>query len=448
MTDELEDIDQEVEDPHMEEELAAAPSSDGSPAEEASIQSKINKPEVLKMSAALVVLLGIGAYFMMGRHTEPSPSTPVASSVPPAQDLSEHPMPIKKPEGAGSLSSALNGTAVPSSAMPAAIPVPSSAMPVPAAIPQAPAISSLPQAALASAVPAASAVVNEQPPSAALLTNTHDSSASAVKPDAPSPISSAPSSPFGLPVAIPAAVPAPVPATPAVPSAAVSTSAPAAPSALELAPSPIKKTAAVPDMTGNTSVQPESAKVLETKHGPEVKNGEPMPAVAVTPVDKVEMGKAAEKAKIPNVPAESAAMPVRAQDSAKVEELEQKITDLEKTISQLQQEAVVKETAQEKSVEAKPAEETNTEESAPTAAPPKKNHHRGTAHHNNKHAVAVKWVLKAAKPGVAWVAKKGSGDLLMVETGDSLPGVGNVTAIVKSSSGRWVVNGTKGRISQ
>lgn len=60
----------------------------------------------------------------------------------------------------------------------------------------------------------------------------------------------------------------------------------------------------------------------------------------------------------------------------------------------------------------------------------------------------VNWILKSAKPGMAWVAEKGSNELKTVSVGDALAGIGKVTGIIKDSSGRWVVNGTKGYISQ
>lgn len=59
-----------------------------------------------------------------------------------------------------------------------------------------------------------------------------------------------------------------------------------------------------------------------------------------------------------------------------------------------------------------------------------------------------RWVLKSAKPGIAWVARQGSDELQTVSVGEQLPGIGRITAIAKDSMGRWVVNGTKSRVSQ
>lgn len=55
--------------------------------------------------------------------------------------------------------------------------------------------------------------------------------------------------------------------------------------------------------------------------------------------------------------------------------------------------------------------------------------------------------IRAAQPGRAWVARPGDNDLQSVSVGDSLPGVGRVTSIAQVG-GRWIVEGTKGRLSQ
>ncbi|MCK5554853.1 MAG: hypothetical protein KAI76_01320 [Alphaproteobacteria bacterium] len=61
---------------------------------------------------------------------------------------------------------------------------------------------------------------------------------------------------------------------------------------------------------------------------------------------------------------------------------------------------------------------------------------------------APEWVLKAARPGMAWVSEKGSSKLRTVTVGEKLDGIGKINAIVKDSSGYWVVDGVSGRISQ
>ncbi|MBW7910109.1 MAG: hypothetical protein H3C49_02380 [Alphaproteobacteria bacterium] len=60
----------------------------------------------------------------------------------------------------------------------------------------------------------------------------------------------------------------------------------------------------------------------------------------------------------------------------------------------------------------------------------------------------VSWVLRSAKPGMAWVSEKGSSEMRTVSVGDTLAGIGKVTSIAADAQGRWVVNGTRGTINQ
>lgn len=59
----------------------------------------------------------------------------------------------------------------------------------------------------------------------------------------------------------------------------------------------------------------------------------------------------------------------------------------------------------------------------------------------------VSWELRAAQPGKAWVSQKGQDNMQPVVVGDTLSGVGRITSI-SYSGGRWVVQGTSGRIRQ
>lgn len=61
-------------------------------------------------------------------------------------------------------------------------------------------------------------------------------------------------------------------------------------------------------------------------------------------------------------------------------------------------------------------------------------------------ANASGWSLRGAKPGQAIIGQAG-GDVRQVSIGDSVPGIGQVTGIAPIN-GRWVVQGTQGRISQ
>lgn len=60
---------------------------------------------------------------------------------------------------------------------------------------------------------------------------------------------------------------------------------------------------------------------------------------------------------------------------------------------------------------------------------------------------AVRWVLKGAQPGRAMVARSGEDDIQNVAVGDTLPGIGRITAITYQD-GKWVVEGVKGSIFQ
>jgi hypothetical protein len=60
----------------------------------------------------------------------------------------------------------------------------------------------------------------------------------------------------------------------------------------------------------------------------------------------------------------------------------------------------------------------------------------------------AKWVLKSAKPGMAWVAEPGSSELRSVTVGESIPGLGKILSIAPDASGKWEINGTKGKLGQ
>ncbi len=59
----------------------------------------------------------------------------------------------------------------------------------------------------------------------------------------------------------------------------------------------------------------------------------------------------------------------------------------------------------------------------------------------------VQWVLKGAQPGRAMVSQPGESDMRSVAIGDTLPGIGRITAI-SYENGRWQVLGTQGAIHQ
>lgn len=68
------------------------------------------------------------------------------------------------------------------------------------------------------------------------------------------------------------------------------------------------------------------------------------------------------------------------------------------------------------------------------------------SHHRAKKTSSTRWVLRAATPDQAWIAKNDvTTDLHPIQVGDAVTGIGRVTSIHESGSG-WVVVGTKGSI--
>lgn len=107
------------------------------------------------------------------------------------------------------------------------------------------------------------------------------------------------------------------------------------------------------------------------------------------------------------------------------------LSAMEKTVATL--EAKIKELEKEKAAPApKKAQPTRT-----TSAPVQRTPTRA----------APQWDLRGASPGQAYVAERGTQNLRTVSVGDSLSGVGRITSIAQQS-GRWVVQGTSGRITQ
>ncbi len=73
------------------------------------------------------------------------------------------------------------------------------------------------------------------------------------------------------------------------------------------------------------------------------------------------------------------------------------------------------------------------------------------AQQNIRKAVAKKatnsWELRSAKSGSAMIARKGDSEMQVIKIGDSVSGLGRITNI-SDESGRWIVQGTSGRLMQ
>ncbi|MGH1398086.1 MAG: hypothetical protein ACRBCT_02620 [Alphaproteobacteria bacterium] len=59
----------------------------------------------------------------------------------------------------------------------------------------------------------------------------------------------------------------------------------------------------------------------------------------------------------------------------------------------------------------------------------------------------IQWALRAAQPGQASIAPRGSNELKTVRVGDSVDGLGRIQSIA-IENGKWVVRGTKGLVTQ
>lgn len=67
--------------------------------------------------------------------------------------------------------------------------------------------------------------------------------------------------------------------------------------------------------------------------------------------------------------------------------------------------------------------------------------------HNAPEASARDWILTSAQPGKATLRKAGGNDVISVEVGDSVSGLGRVISI-GLEDGKWVVKATSGHVSQ
>lgn len=162
-----------------------------------------------------------------------------------------------------------------------------------------------------------------------------------------------------------------------------------------------------------------------------------------------------ESGETPAVPAPVVVATPDAETTRRIESLEQgientnrQIDDLVKSISSLEDKIETLADKQEQAAKAPPAPaaEAETPKPAPArAATPRPKKPAKTP--AKAAAKATSWILRAAQPGRAVVASKGSNDLKTVEVGDTLAGIGRIVS-VSMENGRWVVRGTQGALSQ
>lgn len=150
--------------------------------------------------------------------------------------------------------------------------------------------------------------------------------------------------------------------------------------------------------------------------------------------------------------------------AARTAELEKKVAELEKSLAAAdkalkkanddlaasQKQLTEKTDALAKAkTDAKSETKAAAKEEAPAKAEPVKAASKpATAKKEAAPAQRKAWVLRSAKPGMAWVSEKGSNEMRTIAVGDTLSGIGKVTAITTDAQGRWMVNGTRGTINQ
>ena len=199
--------------------------------------------------------------------------------------------------------------------------------------------------------------------------------------------------------------PAPIAAAPVVPSGEAST---------EVAPVPAVNTAELAVMQGKLDA-------------------------AQTKIDTLEKELSAAK---------SVAAPVPVSDNsaseAVITELEEKVTSLEQKLTARDSELAKAKKAAE-AVPAAPAAEApvaTTRRSSEDVAP------APVARTAPVVKQTVSWELRGAQPGKVLLSRKGMGDdVRSVSLGDTVPGLGKIVSIDRTSAG-WVVKGTQGSVSQ
>jgi hypothetical protein len=148
--------------------------------------------------------------------------------------------------------------------------------------------------------------------------------------------------------------------------------------------------------------------------------------------------------------------------------LEARIAQLEEQVRRLQDGRALNSTVENIRIDVEALQKamTGKPEPAPARAAPAKAQqsratatkdkprHAAPAAHKTKGAAPLapaksgKWVLKSAKPGMAWVAEPGSSELHTVSVGETVSGLGKIISIAPDAAGNWVVTGTKGKIAQ
>ncbi|MDD3371335.1 MAG: hypothetical protein PHE27_05860, partial [Alphaproteobacteria bacterium] len=157
------------------------------------------------------------------------------------------------------------------------------------------------------------------------------------------------------------------------------------------------------------------------------------------------------QAQAPAAPAPQAQAPSEADQ--RIEMLSERVDALQKALDQANQQlnqiaASAEDTSRDGSSEGleKRISQLEKKIKAPARAKTVKHKTAKKAPKAEEKAEAVAWVLRAAAPGQGWIAADAStAELKKVSIGDTVPGIGKITAI-EPQGDSWVVRGTKGTI--
>lgn len=129
--------------------------------------------------------------------------------------------------------------------------------------------------------------------------------------------------------------------------------------------------------------------------------------------------------------------------------LNEKIDRIEKTMasieSRLSEAKTVPAAVKPRVVPKKVAPKKVVKKSTPSA--PKKVKRKTTSKPKKPVVKKVRWTLRSAQPGKATVSPTGSSDIRSISVGETLSGIGRIQSI-SNASGKWVVTGTTGKVSQ
>lgn len=188
----------------------------------------------------------------------------------------------------------------------------------------------------------------------------------------------------------------------------------------------------------------------------EVEAAKPAPAIedviAAQPVEIIEKISPAAVKEQSAAAAENAALKQEIEDNrAQLDALKQELKATQMRIDTSQKELALVQNIAPKQVvidkiEAKPAPVV-AKTKAPAVAAAQKKRVKKVSKPRKTVIQKKAWVLRSASPGRATLAEKGSNDLISVEVGNNIKGLGRIKS-VQIENGRWIVRGTTGSVSR